>query len=80
MSRSCIKQNMTPCICGHHDHDIYGDHAFCYERVSKKRAHNVIAKDFAGALSPVLVQAGYIYPITPMALDPLFHLRSNSTA
>jgi hypothetical protein len=37
--------------CGHHEHDIYGDHAFCCERGSKKRAHNVIAMDFAGALS-----------------------------
>ncbi len=37
--------------CGHHEHNIYGDHAFCCERGSKKRAHNVIAMDFAGALS-----------------------------
>jgi hypothetical protein len=43
-------------------------------------AHNVIARNFAGALSPVLAQAGYLYPNTPMAVEPLFHLRSNPTA
>ena len=36
--------------------------------------------DFAVALSPVLVQAGYLFPNTPMAVEPLFHLRSDSTA
>jgi hypothetical protein len=36
--------------------------------------------DFAGALSPALAQAGYLYPNTPMAAKPLFHLRSVSTA
>jgi hypothetical protein len=33
----------TPCTCGHHIHDIFGDHAFCCNKGSKKRAHNVIA-------------------------------------
>jgi hypothetical protein len=75
-----IYPNRTACICGHHDHDIYGDYAFCCERGSKKRAHNVIARDFAGALSPVLAQAGYLNPNTPMAVEPLFHLCSNPTA
>jgi hypothetical protein len=32
-------------------YDIYGNHTFCCKRGSKKRAHNVIAMDFAGALS-----------------------------
>ncbi len=50
------------------------------KEVAKKRAHNVIARDFAGALSPVQAQAGYLYPNTPMAVEPLFHLRSNPTA
>jgi len=37
--------------------------------------------DFAGALSPALGQAaGYLYPNTPMAVKPLFHLRSDSSA
>jgi hypothetical protein len=36
--------------------------------------------DFAGALSPVLAQAGYLFPNTPMAVEQLFHLRSDSTA
>jgi hypothetical protein len=36
--------------------------------------------DFARALSPVLAQAGYLYPNTPMAVVPLFHLRSDSTS
>jgi hypothetical protein len=75
-----IYPNRTPCTCGQHDHDIYGDHAFCCKRGSKKRAHNIIAMDFAGALSPVLAQAGYLYPNTPMAVAPLLHLRSDSTA
>jgi hypothetical protein len=75
-----IYANRTPFICGHHDHDIYGDQAFCCERGSKKRAHNVIARDFAGALSTVLAQAGYLYPNTPMAVEPLFLLHSNPTA
>jgi hypothetical protein len=69
-----IYPDRTPCICGHHDHDIYGDQAFCCERGNKKQAHNVIAKDFAGALYPVLAQAGYLYPSTPMAVKPLSHL------
>ena len=75
-----IYPNRTPCICSHHDHDTCVDHAFCCERGSKKRAHNVIAKDFAGALSPVLAQAGYLYPNTPMIVKPLLHLHSNPTA
>jgi hypothetical protein len=36
--------------------------------------------DFAGALSPALAQAGYLFPNTPMAIEQLFHLRSDSTA
>jgi hypothetical protein len=36
--------------------------------------------DFAGALSPALAQAGYLYPNTPVAVKPLFHIRSDSTA
>jgi hypothetical protein len=36
--------------------------------------------DFAGALFPALAQAGYLFPNTPMAVEPLFHLRSDSTA
>jgi hypothetical protein len=75
-----IYPNRTPCTCGHREHDIYGDHAFSCERGSKKRAHNIIAMDFAGALSPALAQAGYLFPNTPMAIEPLFHLRSDSTA
>jgi hypothetical protein len=75
-----IYPNRTPCTCGHREHDIYGDHAFSCERGSKKRAHNIIAMDFAGALSPALAQAGYLFPNTPMAVEPLFHLRSDSTA
>jgi hypothetical protein len=75
-----IYPNRTPCICGHRDHDIYGNHAFCCERGSKKWAHNIIARDFSGALSPLLAQAGYLYPNTPMAVKPLFHLHSDPTA
>ena len=36
--------------------------------------------DFAGSLSPVLAQAGYLFPNTPMAVEQLFHLCSDSTA
>jgi hypothetical protein len=61
-------------------HDIYGDHAFCCESGSKTRAHNIIAMDFAGALSPVLSQASYLFPNTPMTVKQLFHLHSDSTA
>jgi hypothetical protein len=32
---------------------------------AKKTAHNIIAMDFSGALSPALAQAGYLYPNTP---------------
>ncbi len=66
-------------MCGHHEHYIYRDHAFCCEQDSKKRAHNIIAMDFAGALSPVIAQAGYLYPNTSMAVKPLLHLLSDST-
>jgi hypothetical protein len=31
-------------------------------------------------ISPVFAQAGYLYPNTPMVVEPLFHLRSDSTA
>jgi hypothetical protein len=75
-----INPNRTPCTSGHHEHDIYGDHAFCCEQGSKTREHIIIAMDFAGALSPVLAQAGYLFPNTPMAVEQLFHLHSDSTA
>jgi hypothetical protein len=39
-----------------------------------------MAKDFARALSPVLAQADYLYPNTPMAVKPFFHLQSNPMA
>jgi len=52
-----IYPDRTQCICCHHDHDIYGDQAFCCEKGNNKQAHNVFAKNFAGALSPVLAQA-----------------------
>jgi len=70
----------TPCICGHKLHDEFGDHAFSCDRGNKKRAHNVIAHDFALALSPALAQAGYIHPNTPLNIEPIFHLRSDPTA
>jgi hypothetical protein len=31
-----IYPNRAPCTCGHHEHDIYGDHALSCERCSKK--------------------------------------------
>jgi hypothetical protein len=31
-----VYPNRTPCTCGHHEHDIYGDHAFSCDRGSKK--------------------------------------------
>ena len=70
----------TPCTCGHHIHDIFGDHAFCCDKGSKKRAHNVIASEFALALSPALAQAGYLHPNTPLGIESQFHLRSDPTA
>jgi hypothetical protein len=30
-----IYPNRTPCTCGHHEHDIYGDHAFAANEVAK---------------------------------------------
>jgi len=54
----------TRCTCGHHDHDVFGNHAFCCDKGSKKCTHNTIATDFATILSPALAQAGYIYPNT----------------
>ncbi len=75
-----IYPNRTPCTCGHHVHDIYGYHTFCCKQGSKKRAHIIIAMDFAGSLSPVFAQAGYLFPNTPMAVEQFFHLRSDSKA
>jgi len=36
--------------------------------------------NFSGALSPVLAQASYLFPNTPMTVEQLFHLHSDSTA
>ena len=70
----------TRCTCGHHDHDVFGDHAFCCDKGSKKRTHNTIATDFAIILSPALAQAGYIYPNTKLDIETHLHLRSDPTA
>jgi hypothetical protein len=70
----------TRCTCGHHDHDVFGDHAFCCDKGSKKRTHNTIATDFATILSPALAQAGYIYPNTKLDIKTHLHLRSDPTA
>ena len=75
-----IYPHNTPCTCGHQTHDIFGDHAFHCDKGSKKRAHNVIATEFALALSPALTQAGYLYPNTPLGIESQFHLRSDPTA
>ena len=64
----------TRCTCGHHDHDIFGNHAFCCDKGSKKRTYNTIATDFATILSPVLAQAGYIYPNTKLDIETHLHL------
>ena len=56
----------TRCTCGHHDHNVFGNHAFCSDKGSKKRTHNTIATDFATILSPIFAQAGYIYPNTKL--------------
>ena len=42
--------------------------------LQKKTAHNIIAVDFSGALSPARAQAGYLYPNTPMALVVFYPL------
>ena len=70
----------TRCTCGHHDHDVFGDHAFCCDKGSKKCTHNTIATDFATILSPALAQAGYIYPNTKLDIETHLHLRSDPTA
>ena len=70
----------TRCTCGHHNHDVFGDHAFCCDKVSKKRTHNNIATDFAIILSPALEQAGYNYPNTKLEIEMHLHLRSDPTA
>jgi len=75
-----IFPNNIPCCCGHKLHDEFGDHAFSCDKGNKKRAHNVIAQDFALALSPALAQAGYIHPNTPLTIEPLIYLRSDPTA
>ena len=41
---------------------------------------SVRSTGFANALSPALAQAGYIYPNTPLSIEPQFHLRSDPTA
>ncbi len=38
------------CTCWHTTHDSFGNHAFCCVRGNKKRAHNIISKQFAFAL------------------------------
>ena len=70
----------TCCTCGHHNHDVFGHHAFCCDKGSKKRTHNTIASDFAIILSPALATAGYIYPNTKLDINTHFHLRSDPTA
>ena len=70
----------TGCTCGHHDHDVFGDHAFCCDKGSKKRTHNTIATDFATILSPALAQAGFIYPNTKLDIETHLHLQSDPTA
>jgi hypothetical protein len=70
----------TRCRCGHHDHDVFGDHAFCCDKGSKKRTHNTIAADFAIILSPALALAGYIYPNTKLDIEMHLHLQSDPTA
>ena len=58
ISPTCCRHTQLSTSLGYHEHDIYVDHAFCCEIGSKKRARNIIALDFAGALSPVLAHAG----------------------
>jgi len=70
----------THCTCGHHDHDVFGDHTYCCDKGSKKRTHNTIATDFATILSPVLAQARYIYPNTKLDIETHLHLQSDPTA
>jgi hypothetical protein len=70
----------TCCTCGHHDHDVFGNHAFCCDKVNKKRTHNTTATDFATILSPASAQAGYIYPNTKLDIETHLHLRSDPTA
>ncbi len=70
----------TRCTCGHRDHDIFGDHAFCCNKGSKKCTHNSIANNFAIILSPARAQAGYIYPNTKLDIKTHLHLCSNPTA
>jgi hypothetical protein len=79
-----IYPNMTPCICGHHDQDIYSDQAFCCERISKKRKMSTQRHQYGFRWSPIsrscTSRIWYLYPTTPMAIEPLFRLRSDSAA
>ncbi len=68
------------CNCGHHNHDIFGDHAFSCLKASKKLAHNIIATGFAKALAPTLTTAGLIQPNTMLDIEPNFYLMSDTTA
>ena len=70
----------TRCTCGHHDHDVFGNHTFCCDKGSKKCTHNTNATDFATILSPALAQAGYIYPNTKLDIEMHLHLQSDPTA
>ena len=70
----------TRCTCGHHDHDLFGNHAFCCDKGSKKCTHNTITTDFATILSPALAQEGYIYPNTKLDIKMHLHLLSDPTA
>ncbi len=51
--------NPPLCKCGT-KHDIYGDHAFNCQRISKTQAHHTIRDSWALALQPALATAGYI--------------------
>ena len=71
----------TCCTCGYHDHNgVFGNHAFCCDKDSKKCTHNTTNSDFPIILSPELVQAGYIYPNSKLDIKTHLHLRSDPTA
>ncbi len=68
------------CTCGHATHNSFGDHSFCCIQGNKKRAHNIISKQFASDLSSSLSAAGYTLPNTILEVEPNLYLQSDPTA
>jgi hypothetical protein len=68
------------CTCGHTTHNFFGNHAFFCIQGNRKRAHNIISKQFASDLSSFLSTAGNTLPNTTLEVEPNLYLQSDPTA